>query len=238
MPLERIPWNQLEPYFLANWGWPDGKWMPEHVAVTGPTGSGKSYLATHLLHQRAVKGGAHVVVIATKPADGTVNRLTAKDKGWKLRKTWPPDYAENRVIFWPPSGKPGEGVAKQRNAMFNMLDEMWKPDANIIVMFDEIAYLEEELRLRSLITKYWREARALGITIVASTQRPRGVSRYMHSEPSWSIAFKPQDLDDMRRVAEILGSREFIPDLSELQRREFILCKKATGEAYISRLTS
>lgn len=234
--LERVEWTDLEPYFLSNWGWPEGKWGPEHVAITGPTGSGKSFFYTHVLHQRAIRGGAHCVILATKPADATLKRLTTKEMGWKLKTTWPPEYGENRVIYWPRSGKPGEGVARQRQAVANMLDEMWKPDANVIVAFDEIAYVEEELRLRSWITKYWRESRTLGLTIVATTQRPRGVSRYMHSEPSWSVAFKPQDLDDMRRVAEILGNREFIPDIMELQRREFILCKKATGEAYISQL--
>lgn len=232
---ERVPWTELEPAILTAWGWPDGKWQPEHMAILGPTGSGKSYLGTHLLNERVKRSGAHAVILATKPADSTVQRMVAK--GWKLRRTWPPEYGENKVIFWPPSGRPGEGVAKQRRAVFQMMDELWKPDSNTILMFDEIAYVEGELRLQPLVTKYWRESRALGITIMAMTQRPRGVSRYMHSEPTWSVAFRPDDEDDATRVAEIIGGRkEYKPVLLELEPHEFVIVRRRTREAYISKL--
>jgi hypothetical protein len=165
--------------------------------------------------------------------------MTGKGSGdWKIKRTWPPSYGENRVIYWPPAGRPGEGLGQQRRAVFRALDELWKPQANVILAFDEIAYVEQDLNLRNVLTRYWREARALGITIVATTQRPRGVSRYMHSEPAWSVGFRPGDEDEARRVAEIMGNRrEFTPALMALERREFIIVRRQTREAYITRVT-
>lgn len=233
--VDRIPWRELEPEILDQWGWPSGRWQPEHMAVLGPTGSGKSHFASYLLDQRVKRSGAHAIIVATKPADSTVYRMVKK--GWTLRRTWPPEYGQNQVIFWPTSGKPSDGTARQRRAIFTMLDELWKPDANVIVQFDEIAYIESELRLQPLITKYWRESRALGITMMAMTQRPRFVSRYMLSEPAWSVAFGSSDEDDAGRVAEVIGGRKhYKPVLMNLEPREFLIVRRRTREAYISRL--
>lgn len=232
---ERIPWTQLEPALLDQWGWPQGRWSPEHMAVLGPTGSGKSHFATHLLNRRVVRSGAHAIMVATKPSDSTMQRMTRR--GWKIRRSWPPEYGENQVIFWPLSGKPSEGVGRQQRQIVRMLDDLWKADANLVLMFDELAYLEQELKLQRLITKYWREGRSLGITLMAMTQRPRYVSRYMHSESSWAVAFRPDDEDDAVRVAEIIGGRRlYKPLLLDLTPHEFLIIQRRTREAYISRL--
>jgi hypothetical protein len=131
-----------------------------------------------------------------------------------------------------------KGNAKQRHAVFEFMAEQWKPDANVIVVFDEIAYVEIELHLRQQIEQYWREARTMGITICAMTQRPRNVSRQMHSMPAWFVSFRPDDEDDAKRVAEIAGSRRlYTPILMELEPYEFLLVKRRTREAYISKLT-
>jgi hypothetical protein len=235
--IPRVPWTELKEDFLYNWGWPNGKWEPEHVSVLGPTGSGKTAWMTSVLEERTRRSGASAVILATKPADGTMMKLTRK--GWKLRRTWPPDYGEDRVIYWPPSGKPEDGVSKQKMHIRNFLNDIWRPDANVIVCFDEIAFCEQELRLQPIINRMWREARSTGITLMASTQRPRGVSRYMHSEPTYSVAFRPSDQDDATRMAEIAGGRkEYRDTLMDLERYEFLLIHRRTRDAYISKMES
>lgn len=231
----QVPWRELEPEFLHNWGWPNGKWQPEHMACLGPTGSGKTFFYTHVLTERCRKSGAHAVILATKPADDTFKPLLRK--GWKVRKTWPPGYGETRTIFWPKSGKPSEGPGRQRKAVREFLDELWKPQANTIVAFDEIAHIEVELGLRQAVNKWWRESRALGLTMLATTQRPRGVNRYMMSEPTWSVAFAPTDEDEATRVAEIIGGRKRYKDiLMGLDTFEFLIIHRRRREAYRSRL--
>lgn len=232
---DRVDWNELGPEFISEWGWPNGKWDPEHLAALGPTGSGKTKFVTTVVDMRCTMTGAHAVILATKPADGTLTKL--KTKGWALRRSWPPDYGETKVLYWPPGASMKSGNEKQRRAIFDFLAEQWKPDANVIIVFDEIAYVETELRLKRQIEQYWREARTMGITICAMTQRPRNVSRQMHSMPAWFVGFRPDDEDDAKRVAEIAGSRRlYTPILMELDPYEFVLIKRRTREAYISSL--
>lgn len=231
--LERIPWSELGPEFMELWGWPNGKRDPEHITVLGPTGSGKSVFSLQICQERAKLRGAHVIVIATKPADKSL--ISTR---WPIVEKWPPQYGQDQCIFWPAAKmKPEERKPVQKQAIGYALNDLWRPNANHIVMFDEIAYLEQELGLRTTITTYWREARSVGITMVAGTQRPRGVSRYMHSESAWVAAFKPRDEDEALRMAEICGSRrEFKDTILGLKRYEFLLVRRSTDEKYISKM--
>lgn len=234
MKIDRVSWNELGPEFLNTWGMPKGKFMPEHLAILGPTGSGKSFFMTNILKERAERRGSHVVILATKPADGTLTKM-----GWPIINKWPPKYDQSQVIYWPKAGKLNASLDGQKESVLDMMDELWHENSNIIVAFDEIAYVEDELKLKTQITRYWREARSLGITIVATTQRPRYVSRYMWSESSWTVAFKPKDEEDAEQVATVLGNRRFYKSflMDELEPQEFVIINRDSRQAYISKIT-
>jgi hypothetical protein len=142
------------------------------------------------------------------------------------------------VIYWAKAkGLDTAGMAQQRQKVLDLLNRLWVPKSNIILALDEVAYLNDELHLRSQLTRYYREGRALGITIVSSTQRPQGVPRYMHSEASWSVFFAPKDEEDAERMAQVAGSkREYTALLLTLNRRnyEFLIVHNLTGERVIS----
>jgi hypothetical protein len=235
-PPERVPWEQLGPHFMEAWGYPRGKRMPEHLEILGQTGSGKSFFERTILVERARVRGSHIVVIATKPADATLAGI-----GWPIITKWPPGYGQNQVIFWAKAkGLDRAGLAEQRARVANLLNRLWVPESNRVVAFDEIAYVDGDLGLRSHLVRYYRESRALGITIVASTQRPQGVPRYMHSESGWSVFFAPKDEDDAERMAQVAGSKRiYVPILMELDRSkfEFLMVRNLTGERYISAIT-
>ena len=233
MEIERVSWNEIGPEFLKRWGMPKGKFEAEHLAILGPTGSGKSFFMTHVLKERARLRGSHIVIIATKPADKTMTNL-----GWPISQKWPPNYDQPQVIFWPKAGSIKQSLERQRLAILDMLDELWKPNANIIVSFDEISYIEDELKLSTQIRRYWRESRALGISLVATTQRPFRVGRTMWSEASWKVAFRPTDEEDGKRVAQVLGSQKlyFETLMNDLQRNEFIIIHRDSRQAYISKI--
>lgn len=238
--VECVPWSQLGPWFIAAWGYPRGEQSPEHVDVLGQTGSGKSYWMTYVLRQRQIARKSHIVVIATKPADKTL-----LGTGWPVTQQYPPrDPRETAVIFWPAaSGLDAAGMRAQAQKIYKLLQTLWHPDANIIVVFDEIAYVVNDLNfppdipMKAAVTKYLREGRALGITVVASTQRPQGVPRQMHSESSWTVCFAPKDEEDAERMAQVLGGKKtYMPILRLLNREryEFLIVHGLTGQMYIS----
>jgi hypothetical protein len=242
MPLpERVPWEELQRDFIAAWGYPRGVWEPEHLEILGPTGSGKSWFERTVLIERARLRGSHVVILATKPADKTLQLM-----GWPIVETWPPrkGWLDNRdmscVIYWakaPTLDDAGKEIQKRK--VRALLSSLWRPDSNIILVFDEIAYVEIDLGLRTEVARYYREARALGITIVASTQRAQGVSRYVHSESVWSVGFTPKDDDDAERMAQVFGNKFYyrrVFDSLDRTKREFVLVHNLTNERYISHI--
>lgn len=238
--IECLPWSVIGPSFIAAWGYPRGEQSPEHIEIMGQTGSGKSYFETCILLQRQQARKSHIIVIATKPADATLLQT-----GWPVVSDYPPrDPRETAVIFWPQaSGLDTAGQRNQALRIYKLLQSLWHPDANVIVVFDEIAYVCDELNfppdipLRSVVMRYMREARALGITVVCSTQRPQGVPRQIHSESSWTICFAPKDEEDAERMAQVLGGKKtYMPILKLLNREkyEFLIVHNLTGKMYIS----
>lgn len=235
LQVERAPAAEILSEFIDVWGFPNGRFDPEHVEALGPTGSGKSYSMIRLLHARCQRYGSHAVIIATKPADKTLTEL-----GWPVISSWPPDYGKNQVIYWKKAPGVGrEAIAKQREAIRELLNNLWRKDANIVIYVDELVYLTDELGLKHEVVRYLREARAMGITLMLSTQRAQGVTRYMHSETTWKIVFAPTDFDDALRLAEVLGDRKAYTDvLMSLDplKHEFLLKHARSRQAYITHL--
>lgn len=237
-----MSWEEIGPEFFQAWGYPRGEFTPEHLAIYGQTGRGKSHFEKYILMERARLRRSRVVVVATKPADKTL-----VSTGWPIVSSWPPATGWTKdkkkyeqVIYWAKAKGLGRDARDRQTAMVeDLLEQLWVPDANIIVAFDEIAYIENELGLKLQTSRYFREGRALGITVVASTQRPTGVSRYMHSETAWSVFFAPKDEEDTERMAQVAGNKLYYQRaLAELDasRFEFLLVHNLTNECVITSL--
>lgn len=232
--IPRIPWSQISASFIKVWGYRDGYFDPEHLEILGPSGSGKTYFEATILQQRVEARDSAVVFIATKPVDATIMKL-----GWPVVSDWKGVTKNRQVIFWPRTNAVGEEHEAILAAKIqDLLDRLWKAKAKVILVFDEIATSEELSKaIKVRIKRFWREARSVGITIVAMKQRPQGIQRDMHSEAAWIAAFKPKDEDDAARVAEVMGSkRMWIPILMSLDRdkRELVLLNAVTGKAVIT----
>lgn len=233
--VERVYWADLGPEFIKAWGLPNGRWDPEHLTVYGKSGGGKSYFVGYVLRMRAAMRGSHVVIVATKKTDRTLSAL-----GWPVISTWPPAYGEHQVIYWAKAkGISAQHLRPQRVKVKALMDQLWVPNSNIVVYWDELPYLEADLGLRREISTFYREGRGNGITNVASMQRPTGVTRLAHSESGWTVCFPPKDADDRKRVAEVLGDRarfDMVLRGLDKTRHEFLIRHDLTGEAYISHL--
>ncbi len=230
----RAPWSQIGDDFIREWGRPGGRTEPEHIEVLGPSGSGKSYFVARVLMDRTRRRQSHAVFVATKPADSTILRM-----GWPIVKDWRGVQKNAQCIFWPRTKAIGQRRrAYQEERIRDLLDHLWEPESNTVLILDEIAYIQGLSReLRDTIEMYLREARSSGITLVMGKQRPQGVTREMHAETAWVISFKPRDRNDAERTAELFGSKkEWVPVLESLDntRHEFLIQCRRTGVTFIS----
>jgi hypothetical protein len=243
-PPPEVPWSELGPEFVQAWGrTEEGKTEGQHVEITGQSGSGKSYAEAAVLHMRALARDTPTVIIATKLDDATVERLVKL--GWPRVKTADEVRRHRQCVFWPdPQGDAEEREIALERAIYELLSLLWVSESNTVVVFDEIGTVEQlpgpkgrAKRLQKTIRQYWREGRALGISVVASKQRPVGVVRDQHSESRWKFVFPPADEGDMQRFAELLGQpRDWEPVLRSLDQEahQFVIRNNVSKDAYIS----
>lgn len=235
LQVERIPWSLLGPEFAVIWGRADpNNPQPEHVEITGMNGSGKTEFEMKILQERMLVRDTREYLVVTKQADNVFERL-----GWPIVREFKDLKKYRQAIYWPLTDKLGdERKAFHEKLLYQFLTVLWKKDANIVVSFDEIAYVESlSPRVKSLVGMWWREARSMKITIIAMKQRPQGVQRDMHSETWWTVAFKPKDELDSERFAELMGNRKvWMPIFEQMDadNHEFAIKHTRTGIAYIS----
>jgi hypothetical protein len=124
-----------------------------------------------------------------------------------------------------------------------LLDRIYS-EGGQTVYIDEAAYFERSLPnglgLGGTMEEYWSAARSSKLTLIAGTQRPRHVTRSMWSEPSWVFVFPPDDIDDLKRVAELSGRKAEVMESAErLDGHEFLCIRRQRGgkrELYVSRV--
>ena len=239
--VERVPWSRLAQEFAETWGRADpNDPQPEHMEIIGINGSGKTLFACKAVQERMVVRHTPCVILQSKPADDTVMRL-----GWPVitngdvRKV----QQERWSIFWPQTNATGRArKVYQADQFRNLLNSLWHPQSNIIVLYDDFGYIQELVSsdgepLAPIVQMFLREGRSAGITNVLVKQRPQGSRREMHSETQWTVAFAPKDEDDEERFAQLFGNKkQFIPVFKSMDadKHEFLIKHFRTQNTYIS----
>ncbi len=195
----------------------------EHIAVFGPTSSGKTTLIREIIERRG-----HVVCLMTKLKDPTIQ----KDyQGFKRFDRWPKHGfkpTEDRVMIWPyPEKTLPRTKAKQKAVMSDAFNHIAR-DGGWCVMLDETLYMTDArmLNLQSEVSMLHYYGRSAGISAVTLSQRPYHVPRVVLSSSTHAYFAKTYDAGDRKRLTELGGvnPREitFNMDRSDLSRHDFI----------------
>lgn len=190
------------------------EWEPgQHIAIVGPTGSGKTYIARDLLALRK-----YAIVLATKSRDKTLEeyRFDRFDR-------WPVEYDARAVLLWKKAKRLGD-FSQQRLLIYRVLDDVYRT-GGWSIYFDDLFYISETLALKRAIQMLYTQVRSQGVSLIASMQRPRWVPLEAVSQVSYLICFRIHDEIDAERIAGGMGinRKELLAAMKELQQYEFMV---------------
>jgi hypothetical protein len=237
---ESVPWSVLGPQVAKTLHRSDPKDpQPEHIEIIGQNGSGKTHVLGKIYQgQAVVRPDRTRIIVATKPADGTLLKI-----GFPVVGTWKDlvkkvNNGEQNLIFWPRTRLMGaQRKAFYDNHISDLIDRLYVPESDTDIAIDDWGFAEKLAKVRERLEQLLREGRSSGLSVAAMKQRPQGATRLMSSETQWTIGFKPKDDEDLERWAQLFGSRrDWMPVLRSVDRakRQFVVKNTVTGDAYIS----
>lgn len=220
----RVPWDV---FISEHFRWEQG----EHVALIGPTGQGKTTLLTNLLPLHP-----YVVVFATKPRDESMSRLIRHDKYYPV-KEWqrldPKQYP--RRVLWPDAGSLNS-VNVQAEVFHDAFGRIYR-EGGWTVAIDELWYIDNVLKLEMDVKLYLLQARALGISLLAATQRPAWVPLEIYDQSTHLFFWRDNDETNLRRLSGIsFRSADLIRSVvSELEKFQVLYINTRTGQMFRTR---
>ena len=175
-------------------GWQQG----QHIALIGPTGSGKTTCALSLLPLRK-----YIIVFGTKPYDTTLDEFGQRNHfvtlpAWERRD---PEKFPRRII-WPRNKDLVNMVKLQQKVFTEAMNEIYSA-GRWCVYLDELYWASKMLGLDLHIKTYLTQARSLDISLVTSVQRPAWVPLEVYSQSTHFFIWRANDRRDLNRLAEI-----------------------------------
>jgi hypothetical protein len=173
----------------------------EHVALLGPTGSGKTYTARDVLAIRQ-----YVIVLAVKREDDTLTHFTRGEPKYKKTSKWPVNYDVNRaLISLPPESLSDAGQALK---VYNVLNGVFK-GGGWCIFLDDTGYISSHLKLKRQIAELLNVGRSSGISVVSAATQPSSAYAGVPSETLRQVRhvliWKFEDDESIEACAHICG---------------------------------
>jgi hypothetical protein len=184
--------------------------------MLGPTGSGKTTLASELIHQVA-SWNLPAIVLVIKPKDEIIDRLfLSKRSKFKRVRAWPPfpvvmrKHAPSGYVLWPrhtfdPETDDRNLQREMRKAMLDGYANRVNRDANGNILFADETWGLVDLKLgRDIVTVHTR-GRSMGCGLWVSSQRPTYIPKTSYSQAAHLFLHYDPDKDARDRFREIGG---------------------------------
>lgn len=186
------------------------------MIIAGPTGSGKTTLASSLLNRRQ-----YVIGLVSKSYDPTFARTFGN---YKVVKEYRDIHrGDTRVLIWPAWNKPtAEVLATQRDVFSDAIEGALR-DKGWCIYLDETPYITDSQfgRLSQPVAMLHHTGRSSGISMVTSTQRPANIPLIIYNSASHAYIARTTLTADHKRLGDLGGynHRELINTISSLPSR-------------------
>lgn len=199
----------------------------QHALISGPTGSGKTELASQLMNCHSERGAFTVAFICKLRPDETLVKSYRNWTRWKTWKNRPRPY-DNRILLWPDvENRPArEALAIQRDVFRKAMD-------NITSVGDWSVYFDEGLHMCDPsfvgMNRDIAMAHALGrsanLSFTTSVQRPVHLPLILYGSASHVFVSNTTEESDLKRLSNLdtkYGRKQLEPMIAALPEFNFL----------------